>query len=447
MAKKIIDSLSDHIRAAREANLPGEVVQRAKDHILDTLAAIVSGSQLKPGRLGTQFARDQGGKEQCSVLGSNVRATAAAAALANGMCAHANETDDSISQLHPGCAIVPAALAMAELLDGNGESFLNAVVVGYDIGYRFHKAFTQRSTSFGATFGAAAAAGSLALLDLRQTRFLISYAGQQASGSRAWVADDEHVEKAFDYAAMPARNGVTAALLVRSGFTGNPDILEGDNNLMTTYPPCDAGELLRELGQRHDIARTGIKKYSVGSPMMEAVDAMAQIVAEYKIQARDVVKVVARIFESGARTVNNRSMPDVNIQYILSAILLDGRLTFEAAHDARRMKEKELLDVKERVQLVADSDLERTGTHFQGIVEVILKDGKTLRKHVTKCRGRPENPMSPEEVEKKAASLMEPILGEQKTQRAVELVHSLGSLPSIRSLTKLLLSDSAASSS
>jgi 2-methylcitrate dehydratase PrpD len=441
VATKIIESLSDHMLSAGTTQLPKEVTQKAKDHILDTIAAIVSGSRLKPGTLGIQLARDHGGTEQCSVLGSRVRATAATAAFANGMCAHADETDDSISQLHPGCAIVPAALAMAELLDGNGAKFLNAVVLGYDIGYRFHKAFAQRSTSFGATFGAAAAAGSLAVLDLRQTRFLISYAGQQASGSRAWVGDDEHVEKAFDYAAMPARNGVTAALLVRAGFTGNPDILEGDNNLMTTYPPCDADELLRNLGQRHDIARTGIKKYSVGSPMMEAVDAMAQLVGEQKIQARDVVKVVARIFESGARTVNNRSMPDVNVQYILSAILLDGKLTFEAAHDIRRMKEQELLDVKERVHLIADPELEGATIHFQSIVEVILKDGKTLRKHVIKCRGRPDNPMSPEEVERKATPLMEPVLGGQRTRQVIETVRGLESLASIRDLTRILMPD------
>src|SRR5262245_10135913 len=427
------------------AELPAEVIQRAKDHILDTLAAIVSGSQLKPGRLGSPFVRDQGGKEVCSVLGSNFRTTASSAAFANGMCAHADETDDSISQLHPGCAIVPAALAAAELLDASGRDFLNAVVVGYDVGYRFHRAFGLRSTSFGATFGAAAAAGSLAIVESRQVCHLISYAGQQASGSRAWVGDDEHVEKAFDYAAMPAHCGVTAALVVRAGFTGNPDILEGDNNLIATYPPCDPGELLRQLGQRHDIARTGIKKYSVGSPMMEAVDAMIQLVAEHKIRARDVAKVVARVSESGARTVNNRTMPDVNIQHILSVILLDGRLTFAAAHDAQRMKEKELLEVKEKIQLIGDPDFERAGTNFQGIVEVVLKDGNTVRKHVIKCRGRPDNPMTPDEVEKKAAPLMEPVLGDQQTARVIETVRGLETLGNIRALTRLLLSDRAAS--
>jgi 2-methylcitrate dehydratase PrpD len=136
-------------------------------------------------------------------------------------------------------------------------------------------------------------------------------------------------------------------------------------------------------------------------------------------------------------------MPDVNIQHILSVILLDGGLTFAAAHDRQRMKEKELLGVKERIQLIGDPDFERAGTNFQGIVEVVLKDGNTVRNHVIKCRGRPDNPMTPEEVEKKAAPLMEPILGDQQTDRVIETMRGLEVLGSIRGLTRLLLSDRA----
>ncbi|HEY6366090.1 MAG TPA: MmgE/PrpD family protein, partial [Candidatus Binatia bacterium] len=229
--KKMIDSLVDYMLAARQSKLPAEVVQKGKSHTLDSLAAIVSGSTLKPGQLGLQHAREQGGKEECSVLGSNLKTTPILAAFANGMSGHADETDDSNSQLHPGCAIVPAALAMAESQNRSGDSLLRAVILAYDIGFRFHQAFAPRSTSFGATFGASAAAGALAELNALQLCYLISYAAQQASGSRAWVGDDDHIEKAFDYAGMPARNGVTAALLIQSGFTGNRDVLEGDQGI------------------------------------------------------------------------------------------------------------------------------------------------------------------------------------------------------------------------
>lgn len=428
----------EYMLAVRKAKLPEEIVQKGKSHILDSLAAVVSGSQLKPGHLGIQYAREQGPKGECGVLGSDVRTVPIIAAFANGMSAHADETDDSHSQLHPGCAIVPAAWAVGESQNRNGEALLRAVILGYDIGFRFHKAF-ERSTSFGATFGAAAAAGTLAQLDARQLCYLISYAGQQASGSRAWVGDDEHVEKAFDFGGMPARNGVTAALLVKAGFTGNRDLLEGDRNILRDYVSCDPQKLLSELGQQYTITGCLIKKYPVGSPMMEAVDAMLRIVTEHRIQPQDVVKVIARI-PGSARTVNNREMPDVNVQYILSAILLDGKLTFEAAHDYQRLQDKKLLEMKEKVQLIVDEGLQgRTGKRYQALIEITLQDGRTLREHVTDCRGRPDNPMSPEEVGKKAAWLMEPVIGVKHTRQIIESIGNLESISSIRDLTGLLM--------
>jgi 2-methylcitrate dehydratase PrpD len=438
MMAKIIDRLVEYMLAARNAKLPPEVVQKGKSHILDSLAAIVSGSRLKPGQLGLQHARAQGGKEECSVLGTNFKTTPIVAAFANGMSGHADETDDSNSQLHPGCAIVPAALAMAESQSSNGDALLRAVILGYDIGFRFHQAFEPRSTSFGATFGASVAAGALAELNALELCYLVSYAAQQASGSRAWVGDDDHIEKAFDYAGMPARNGVTAALLIKSGFTGNRDVLEGDQGIIKTYAPCDPKKLLTELGQRFTITSCLVKKYPVGSPMMETVDAMLTLISKQPIRAEDIEKIIVRIPASGARTVNNRHMPDVNVQYMVSAILVDGKLTFESAHDYERFKNPRVLSLKEKVQLVGDEEMERSGPRFQGLVEITLKNGKTLREHVINCRGRPENPMEPEEVEKKAAWLMEPVLGKSKVDQIIAASRRLETVDSVRGLSGLL---------
>ena len=435
---KIVDSLVEYMLAARRAKLPEEVIQKGKSHLLDSLAAIVSGSTLKPGKLGLQHARQQGGREECSVLGSNLKTTPILAAFANGMSGHADETDDSNSQLHPGCAIVPAALSLAESHERSGDALLRAVILGYDIGFRFHQAFEPRSTSFGATFGSAAAAGALAELDDLHLRYLISYAAQQASGSRAWVGDDDHIEKAFDYAGMPARNGVTAALLIQSGFTGNRDVLEGDQGIVKTYAPCDPAKILSELGQRFTITSCLVKKYPVGSPMMETVDATLALLSKQAINPEQIEKVTVRIPESGARTVNNRHMPDVNVQFMVSAILLEGNLTFEMAHDYERFRNQRVLALKDKVQLVGDNEMERSGHRFQGLVEVTLKDGQTLREHVINCRGRPENPMSPDEVEKKAAWLMEPILGQKNVDQIIDSIRRIESLPNARELTKLM---------
>ena len=436
---KIIESLTDYMLAARQTKLPPEVIQKGKSHLLDSLAAIVSGSTLKPGKLGLHHVQRQAVSPECIVLGSNLKTTPLLAAFANGMSGHADETDDSNSQLHPGCAIVPAALAIAESQNRGGEALLRAVILGYDIGFRFHQAFEPRSTSFGATFGAAAAAGALAELSELQHRYLISYAAQQASGSRAWVGDDDHIEKAFDYAAMPARNGVTAALLIQSGFTGNRDVLEGDQGIIKTYAPCDPAKILGELGQRFTITSCLIKKYPVGSPMMETVDATLALLAKQPIPTEQIDKIIVRIPESGARTVNNRHMPDVNVQYMVAAILLEGKLSFELAHDYERFQNSRVLALKEKVQLIGDAELEKSGYRFQGLVEITLTDGRTLREHVINCRGRPENPMSPEEVEKKAAWLLEPILGKTNSDQVIAAIRQIEFVSNVRDLTKLMM--------
>ena len=210
----VIERLAQYIVGARTAVLPPDVAQRAKHHILDTIAAMVSGAQLKPGQLAIKYAQGLGSPAEAQVVGCPVITAAVGAALVNGIMAHADETDDSHapSGTHPGCAVVPAALAMAERADAGGATFLNAVVLGYDVGCR-----TVRALGFGNSvqkmefsshsicvmFGAAAAAGAVADLSPTQVRYLLSYTTQLASGIPSWVADREHVEKAFALGGCP----------------------------------------------------------------------------------------------------------------------------------------------------------------------------------------------------------------------------------------------------
>src|SRR5205085_11496848 len=109
-----------------------------KLHVLDTFAAIVSGSRLKPGELAARYVESLGGKAQAMVIGTSVVTSVVNAALANAMAAHADETDDTnpIGPVHLGCGALPAALATAELAGRTGRDLLRAVTVAYDIGAR-----------------------------------------------------------------------------------------------------------------------------------------------------------------------------------------------------------------------------------------------------------------------------------------------------------------------
>src|SRR5687767_827157 len=273
----VMTTLSSYMAGAKDRALPPEVVEKAKHHILDTFAAMVSGSELPPGRAALALARAQAGRPVATVVGSNVLTGPMDAALVNGVLAHSDETDDSHgpSQSHPGASIVPAALALGEDLGVSGRHYLRAVTLGYDVGTRLTMALggpafresTRRSThALAGTFGSAAAAGCAAAFDPRRMRWLLDYASQQAGGYAVWGRDTDHIEKAFVFGGMPARNGVTAALLVRAGWNGVDDVLSGDDNfLQVNAPKANAAVLIDRLGERFEVVNTDIKKWTVGT--------------------------------------------------------------------------------------------------------------------------------------------------------------------------------------
>lgn len=443
----VIDQISEFVATARSCRLPPEVATKAKHHTLDTLAAMVSGSKLRPGRLAIRYARSQRGKRESTVVGSTLMVPAATAALANGILAHADETDDTHwrSRTHPGCVIIPAALAMAEKENSDGRSLINAVVVGYEMNCRLTQALgvsqlgSHSTYSIGGTFGAATAAGVLAGLNAQQICWVLSYAAQQASGVLSWVRDSEHIEKAFDFGGMPARNGVTAAVLVQSGFTGIADVLEGEKNFLHAYSLSpNLAKLVDGLGSHYEIMGTSIKRFPVGAPIQAAADALLLIKERHDIRPENVRRVAVRLPTDGAAIVNDRHMPDINLQYIMAVMLSDGTLTFEAAHSYKRMKDKKVREMKAKVELFPDEALMQASVPRQGIVEITMEGGENFREHVVSVRGTPDNPMTTEEVEKKALELMTPVLGEQRSQEVISKIRNLESLPNVHDLAALL---------
>ena len=434
---------------AREQPLAPEVARQARHRLLDTLAAMVSGAHLKPGEMAIQYARTQGGAAEASVLTTDIKTTAINAALVNGMFGHADETDDfePVTKAHPGCSVVPAALAMAERDGRSGAELLTAVALGYDVCCRFlmalgadHVRATHRSAEgTSSTFGAAAAAASLARLDEKGMRHALSYAAQQVSGIWSWVRDAEHVEKAFDFAGMGARNGVTAAVMVQMGFTGVWDVLDGEHNaLMALSAKPNPEEMLAGLGSRFYVAETAIKPYSVGYPIQAPLDALLRLRRQHGLTPANVERIVVRLPEDGARVVNDRSMPDVNCQHMLSVALLDGAVSLESSHSYERMNDPEVRAVKERVQLIADPRLMDPAAPRSGLVEVTLRDGRTVSHFTRHAPGTKENPLDTEAVNAKARLLMEPVLGAAHTAEVIRRVNAVEALRDVRELMPYL---------
>ena len=318
-------AIARHAAVTAAASLPAAILEKAKLHLLDTLAAIVSGAALEAGIAGQRYAMSLGGAAIAPVLGTDLRAPFVEAALANGMAAHADESDDSQedSQTHPGCGVVPAAIVVGATLGCSGSALLRATVLGYEMTIRFARAFgggmtfkssSMSSHAYGPLFGAGYAAGALMGFDADQFMILLNYLAQEASGLTTWRLDERHTLKSYVFGGMPAMNGVKSAALVRAGFTGGGDALDmNERNMLDAISPKPRPSALTEyLGEHFAIMQTDIKRYPVGYPIAAPVAALEAIIAEQRISASDITRIRIHYDEDWYKVIGDKSrMPDV----------------------------------------------------------------------------------------------------------------------------------------
>jgi 2-methylcitrate dehydratase PrpD len=447
---KLMVTLSTYMGEAANRKLPDAVAEKSKQMILDTLAAMISGSQLAPGKMAIGFARMYQGDKVATIPASNLLCGPIEAALVNGMLAHSDETDDTHppSQSHPGCSVVPSALAAGEKFGASGERFVRAVALGYDVGPRVtatlgklqYMVATHRSThAISGTFGSAAAAGCMAGLNSQQMRWLLSYTAQSASGLASWQRDTQHIEKSFDFGGMPARNGITAALLVQAGGTALDDIFSGADNFLEAFKPMnDPNMLIEALGERYEITRTDVKKWTVGAPIQAPLDALSSLIEKNKFGPDQVQKLAVRVATDEAGIVDNREIPDISIQHLMAVMLIDKTVSFKTAHDEARMKDPAVLKQRAKVQLVRDDALEKLMPKRVAVVEVTLADGKVLSERVETVRGTAGNPMTRAEMIAKARDLCVPVLGADKFQKLSDKIFALETVKNVAELRPLL---------
>ncbi len=454
----LTNRLAAYIAQTPRRVLPMAVTEATKHHVLDTLAAMVSGSMLLPGKSAISYLRTLGGLRECTVVGTRIVTNAINAALANGMLAHADETDDShaASLTHPGCAVVASALAMGEREHCDGTAFLRAVALGYDVACRMGRALGgepfrrigHSTHSMAPAFGAAAAGAVLARLNPEQVRHVLSYAAQQASGLSCYTSDTDHIEKAFDFGGMPARNGVTAATMVASGCTGVNDVLSGERTFFRAFdesqrigqaPAPEA--LVHALGRTYEVMNTNIKRWSVGSPIQAPLDSLLELIRANDLKPDQVHEVTIRVSHLAANTSSNREMPNICMEYLCAVMLIDGIPTFDSAHDVRRMKDRKVMALRKRIKVKGDDELQRLRVEFgqrHGIVEITLNDGRKLSHHTKAVRGTTDNPMTRPEVDEKGYHLMAPVLGKKRARALCDSIWNLERVRDLRTLRPLL---------
>lgn len=449
----IMPALTGYIADAAQHRVPDEVRDRARLHVLDTLASIIACRTLEAARLGRAYAGAMGGIGDSPILGSSQTAPPIDAVFASAMTAHAAEINDFIpsAYVQPGPAIVSAALETARSHRRSGRDLTSAVIVGYEIAGRLPKAIGTRNLyqaglanhGMAPTFGTAAACAPLLGLSRAQVNHMLAYCAQQASGSWQWLLDVRHVEKAFVFAGMGARNGLQAAHMARLGFTGVPDSFDNEKGWFRWRsfqgPGSQYSSLIEGLNQRWELQLAAMKRYPVGGPTQPAVRALLDL---RRTIGPEQVRSIRIAMPGEAATFERAAMPALNIPYLAAIIMLDGRLDFVAAQSLDRLAtDKAAAEFAQRVTVVQDNSQdsgEGEDRTESARVTVTLTDGQQVERFVPYVPGFPTHPMTRAEAQDKARELAAPVLGKAKANELIALCDALDRSPSVDPLLALM---------
>ena len=413
----IEEKLYDYIFAAPHQELPEKIESKTRVHLLDTLVAIISGTTLLPGKVATNFVGSIPSKPTCTLIGTPKKVGVFEAALVNGMIAHADETDDShlAGRFHPGCAIVPAAIAAAETANASSEVLLRAIALGYEIGARCNMALGVRDPSkakfsthcFGGLFGAAASSSACLGLEREEINSLMSFTVQQASGLPYWNRDPDHIEKAFVFGGKGARDGLYSAFFAKSKMTSPPNPFTGKRGLFACFAEDPEPEKLTDrLGDVFEIDNASIKKWCVGSPMQSVLDALETIASKQSFDTDFIEKISLTMPSDRIHIVDNASMPTVCLQHLVALMIFTGDCKFADAHDESLMTNPGILKIREKIEVIKSDALARAKPARQSIVNIKLSNGDELSHHAKVVHGTPQRPMNREDVAKKTTSIL-----------------------------------------
>lgn len=423
-------------------------------YVLDTLAVSLGGSRADSSQPVTRTILAAAGKAESTVLGVGRVTSAWDAALANGAYAHALELDDDhrVAVLHPGAVVVPAALAACEAAGTDGQTFLRACLLGYEITCRLGMVFRGSQfyhgvhpTALCGVFGAAAAAGVAIGLDREAVVRALGIAGTQASGLTEWRADGSWIKRL--HPGRAAHAGILAARLAANGFTGPSTILEGDNGFFNAFgygEPLDVEAVTRDLGRRFEALGTAIKPYPCCRFEHGAIDLALEAWRE-GLRGTDIAETAVRIYRTDVlsyhRTPRNAVDAQFNVPYAVAVALTRGAVTL---HDfsEQAIRDERVLELAQRVEVVEDEAYSRRYPAEYCVELVVRTRAGASRRYFSDCpsgdpdasryAGRPE--LLRQEVEAKCRAVLEECgFGD----RAEMLVRAVGALPGAESLAEL----------
>jgi 2-methylcitrate dehydratase PrpD len=164
---------------------------------------------------------------------------------------------------------------------------------------------------------------------------------------------------------------------------------------------------------------------------------LRELIEQHRVKPDAVERLVVRIPDAELEIVNSREMPDISLQHLLAVMLIDGNITFKSAHDFARMKDRQVLAMRKRIDAVGDPSLTDAQRRWRAVIDITLKDGRKLTHQTMAAKGSFENPLTPAEENEKALDLIAPILGKQRSHTLLAALWNFENIKDVRALRKL----------
>jgi 2-methylcitrate dehydratase PrpD len=426
------------------STIPVEVLERTALCIKDTLGVAIAARSLGVGMAGTTVALESGGPASATVWGTRHGASAEDAALANGMLAHALDFDDTHAAaiMHSSAVIVPAALAVGELVQATGPEILAALVVGYQVAARLGKLAPGpfqdngfQATSVLGAFAAAAVSARLMKLPRREAINALGTVGSMASGLMAYLSDGSDVKQM--HPGWAALSGIRAARLAKAGFAGPPAVFEHRFGVFKSFARTDISQTWRtETGADFEVMLMAPKPYPACLCVHALVQAILKLRGEERISAEradDILSIhcevpawyVGLVLEPVAAKAAPRTPYEARFSgpWTMARALLDGKLdVWSFSPDKLSDPAATALCARTTHSIAEFPEFPHS---FPARVTVTMRNGETFSEYVAHNLGTPGNPMTSSDIEAKFIACSIPALGQASARRISALVDGI----------------------
>jgi 2-methylcitrate dehydratase PrpD len=420
--------------------LSDDVLAQAKRCVLDLLGVAIAGSRTDMAKVSAGFAPSQFGPGNATLIGSSLELNEVGATWVNGTCASALDIDDGhrLAMGHPGAAVIPTALAVAETSEASGRDFLTAVVAGYEVAVRVSTAMLpdyragRYSTGIWGGFGSVTAAGVLLRLDRRTFQDALGVvAAHSPSPPRGAFLHDSMVKETIAWAGV---TGCASAFLAQEGFTGPEDVLDKSGRY-------DTAQLVKGLGQEHAILKTYFKPYASCRWSHSAIDGVLELAREHGLEPAEIQGIDVEGFQAITMLCDYTPVNSVAAQYSIpfsiALAMTRGRIGPEELDDAN-LRNPALLELAGKVRVSVVPELDRLFPEKTAVRVTLHAGREDFSTTVEHPKGDPKNPMSDAELLDKFRWLTVGVVGEARSRQLQEAVDHLDQMEDVKDLAEML---------